>query len=204
MKDLSVIISSFFPEETILNQQKVRVAESFTTKVGNIPLGWSKRWNLFPEKVIETDKRIYFDNRVQVLANASIQLIVGPVLFISFIFIIYHFSVHQTVPPQLIIIAIIFSTIFGMFNLMLAPSLSNIYFVNKEWLKDKQIKDKKVILQGEIPENKNYKLVYEIPQLKMETLSLFDKIYTGLLFKKDLKPIQPFSVPFTIKYNQQI
>lgn len=174
MRSLSDLVKLYFPQETFVRSSQARITESNLVKFGLVPLGWGWRWSIFPVDIVETNEKIYFDGRRNILLSAITSLFTGPIFLLGFSYFFYTYSAHEPMPTSFVIFLLVLNTIVGLVNIVLSFGIANIYYLRIKWINNRTDEGMKTALKGTIPEELN-SMIFEIPSELRKTLPLLER-----------------------------
>ncbi|OGC50643.1 hypothetical protein A2716_03085 [candidate division WWE3 bacterium RIFCSPHIGHO2_01_FULL_40_23] len=176
MKPLKDVVTTYFNEENIVTEETVALKDKWSTNLGRMPLSKSSFFYFKPIPFIETDKKIFFDRRVTYLFQSFVSLFIGPLLLVSFVFIV-EASTEAYFPNYYYLLVVVLTLLVGIINVYINNvSLQNILTFDKTWITEKAIDGNKTILKGSIPQGKHsYSLICFITN-NADKLPLLDKL----------------------------
>lgn len=186
MKKLSVIVSEYFPEETIAIDTQVLLKTTSKLITGQEVNGFFNSGNL-PIPMIETDKKYYFDIRpiyynfkpwISCLKN-PINILVSLFVLLFGGYIIGGIFLGSELGFRLFLI--IFFTISLYLVLNFNRTNSNILAIKKEWITEKSEKNNEHILKWSLPNNEiGFSILHLLPKDKQDKLPFYLKFQSGL------------------------
>jgi hypothetical protein len=202
MIQLQDVVRQYFPQEKVLNKEKVTFSDSWSGKLNNVPVSKSKYWYLKPMDMVETDKKYYFDRRQPYLYQSGLSFIVGPIAIFFALYILFTI-VLTTVPFPvmvfLVMLSIILSVLTSLWNTKINQGFVNILTIKKEWVQDKKSESGETILEGEMPAgDTGYSFAHYLTQDQVNKMTFNDKLFSGRLFG-NLKNM--ISAKFTFRYK---
>jgi hypothetical protein len=203
MLQLKSLVEQYFPKEKVIFKEQVIFTDSWTAKLGKLPVSAAKQWYLKPIDMIETDKKYYFDRRQSYLFQSKLSLLINPIASFVFLYILFSIFLTKVTMPAIIVIfvlSIVVDILSAIWNVQINQGLVNILTIKKEWVKNKKSENGETILEGEIPEDDTgYSFAHFLTQEQVNKMSLNDKLFSGR-FLGNLRNM--VSARFTFKYKQ--